>query len=198
MSILAKRTGVNQSKTRDSNIEILRIVATIFIIAHHFAIHSGFEFSNDSITINRLWIQFIEIGGKIGVNLFILISGYFLINTKTVKINKLVKLWLQIFFYAITIFLVFVLTGKETFEIKEIVKSILPIIFSQWWFASAYFVLFLLSPYINILLKSFNKKQYTAFLALLLGCWCIIPTITGQAFESNSLLWFCLFDFRLY
>ena len=60
---------------RQSNIELLRIIAMIFIIAHHFAVHGGFNFSTDIITVNSLWIQFIKIGGKIGVNIFVLISG---------------------------------------------------------------------------------------------------------------------------
>ncbi len=83
---------------RQSNIELLRIIAMLIIIAHHFAVHSGFEFSNDAVTVNRLWIQFIQIGGKTGVNVFVLISGYFLITSKTLKTSKAIKLWLQIFF----------------------------------------------------------------------------------------------------
>ena len=64
---------------RQSNIELLRIVAMLLIIAHHFSLHGGFVFSTASITVNRLWIQFIQIGGEIGINVFVLISGYFLI-----------------------------------------------------------------------------------------------------------------------
>lgn len=44
------------------------------IVAHHFAIHGGFEFANSAITINRLWIQFIEIGGRMGIDIFVLIN----------------------------------------------------------------------------------------------------------------------------
>lgn len=61
---------------------------------------------------------------------------------------------------------------------------------NQWWFASTYFVLYLLSPYINILLKNLNRRQYIIFLVLLGGCWCVIPTFTAQNFQSNSLAWF--------
>lgn len=38
-------------------------------------------------------------GGKIGVNVFVLISGYFLIIAPKIKISKVIKLWLQIAFY---------------------------------------------------------------------------------------------------
>ncbi len=73
---------------------------------------------------------------------------------------------------------------------KELIKHCFPIIFSQWWFASTYFVMYLISPYINRLLGTFDKKQYIRFLLLIGFCWCVIPTLTGQSFQSNSLLWF--------
>lgn len=175
---------------RQSNFELLRIIAMIMIIAHHFSLFGGFEFSNDTVNINRLWIQFIQIGGKSGVNVFVLISGYFLISTQGISINKAVKLWLQIFSYSILIFAIFVFTGMEPFSIKELIKYCFPLSFSQWWFASTYFVLYLVSPYVNMLLKSFNRTQYAKFLLFFGVLWCIIPTFTGKDIQSNNLLWF--------
>lgn len=175
---------------RQSNIELLRIIAMFLIVGHHLAVHSGFVFSADTISVNQLWIQFIQIGGKISVNIFVLISGYFLITSKAFKVNKILKLWGQIFFYSITIFFVFIILGIEPFTIKGLIKHIAPITFSQWWFASTYFMLYLISPYLNILLRSFDKVDYLKFLLLLGLCWSIIPTITGSSFQSNNLLWF--------
>lgn len=179
-----------QAMLRHSNIELLRIIAMIMILAHHFSIHGGFELSADVISVNRLWLQFIQIGGKIGVNVFVLISGYFLISSKSLKINKVIKLWIQIFMYSVLIFLLFIILGIEPFEIKELIMSCFPITYSQWWFASTYFMLYLISPYINKLLNMLDKREYQRLLMLLTICWCIIPTLTAQSFQSNGLLWF--------
>jgi len=71
---------------------LLRIIAILLINTHHFAVHCGMEFDTKKVTFNRLWIQFITIfGGKISVNIYILISGYFLIYSKKVKIKKIFK-----------------------------------------------------------------------------------------------------------
>ena len=64
-SLTAGQTG-SRHALRQSNIELLRIVAMVLIVAHHFAVHGGFDFPLANITVNRLWIQFIQIGGKIG------------------------------------------------------------------------------------------------------------------------------------
>ena len=180
----------NRGNLRQSNIELLRIIAIIMIIAHHFAVHSGFDFPVNTISINRLWIQFIQIGGKIGVDIFVLISGFFLVSAPSIKTSKIIRLWGQVIFYSVIIFAVFTITGIETFGITDLIYHLAPITFSQWWFASTYFVLYLISPYINRLLRSFDQKQYIGFLLLLTVCWCIIPTLTGASFQSNYLLWF--------
>ena len=68
---------MEKEKVRKSNFELLRIIAMIMIVFHHFAIFSESKFDINLITLNRLWNQFIRMGGKIGVNIFVLISGYF-------------------------------------------------------------------------------------------------------------------------
>lgn len=71
-----------RTEKRNSSIELLRIIAMVMIMFHHFAYYSGFEYNLSSISTPYLWYNFIIMGGKIGVNIFVLISGYFLIDDK--------------------------------------------------------------------------------------------------------------------
>lgn len=176
---------------RLTNIELLRIIAMVIIIAHHLAYHSGFDFIGEGrITINRLWIKWLESGGKIGVDIFVLITGFFLVKSNAVKTKKVVKMWLQVLTWSVTFYVVFILTGIETFSIRTLFENCLPIIHGKWWFASCYFMLYLLSPFISKLLNTMEKKEYISLLVFLGICWCGIPTIIGQTVESNDLLWF--------
>lgn len=176
---------------RNSSIELLRIISMIMIVFHHFAVHGEFEFGG-TLSLNHFWYNFIVMGGKVGVNIFVLISGYYLIENdkKLFDINKVIKFVLQVFFYSIIIFLIGALMGISDFDFKEIIKTIFPITFSRWWFASAYFVLYLIHPFLNKLLRSIDKGLYQRLLLLLVVCWSIIPTFTTSLFQSNSLLWF--------
>lgn len=183
-------SSINAPDERKSNIELLRIIAMVMIAAHHFVEHGGFAYAADAVTLNRLWTQFLSVGGKIGVNVFVLISGYFLVSAPSFRTNRFIRLWGQIFTYSILSFAVFVLSGAHPFSLKELATRCLPVTFSLWWFASAYCVLYLLSPFFNRLLTSFDKRTYQRFLLLLTVCWCLIPTFTGQQLESNDLLWF--------
>lgn len=86
-----------KSANRNSAIELLRIVSMIMIIGCHFATHGGFEFDSRSITVPRLWWNILEMGGNFGVDVFVLISGYFMIENQTlIKWKKVLKFWGQI------------------------------------------------------------------------------------------------------
>lgn len=181
---------ITKPKPRNSNIELLRIIAMLMIIAHHIAIHSGFSFPTETVTINQLWVQWIQLGGKIGVNIFVFITGYFSITSGKFKINKIVNLWLQVFTYSCVIFLIFACFGNEPLQLEAILKGFFPITFSTWWFASSYFVLYLLTPFLNQYLNSITKKEYQRLLLLFMVLWCIIPTFLFNDWQGNDLLWF--------
>ena len=176
---------------RQSNFELLRIVSMVMIIAHHIAVHSGFDFPVEVISVNRIWIQFLRLGGKIGVDIYILISGYFLVSSDKVRINKALRFWIQLFTYSVSIFVVLVIILKtEPFSITEAIKSLLPLSLKGWWFSTSYFALYLLHPYINRLLLSFDRMQYKRYLVLILCVWCVIPTFLHRSLDRNNLAWF--------
>lgn len=101
---------------RNSSFEILRIIAILFIVAHHFSVHGGFDFSSlgnsSQVIINRTWINFIAQFGKLGVNLFILISAFFLIESKF-KARKVLSILAEMLFISITLGLVFFFVNKK-------------------------------------------------------------------------------------
>lgn len=177
---------------RNTSIELLRIISMIMIMFHHFAYHGNFEWNYNEVTLPHLWYDFILMGGKVGVDIFVLISGYFLIeNTeKLFQPKKLLKFWGQVVFYSIMTYLLSVMLRLNAFEIKQLIKVCLPITYPGWWFASTYFMLYLIHPFLNKLLHGLSKTEYQYLILMMVLCWSIIPTATTQLFESNSLLWF--------
>lgn len=89
---------------RKSNIELLRILAILMIVGVHFASYSGIS-SSFSLNPNYMWLTMLSHGGKIGVALFTLISAYFLSRSEF-KWKKLAKLYFDVFFYSLVIFVV--------------------------------------------------------------------------------------------
>lgn len=77
------------SKMRNSNIELMRIIAMLFIISHHFLVH-GMNIWQDS-SWDNLTLLSLDSLFFIGVNVFVLISGYCGIRFNW---NKLLRLYL--------------------------------------------------------------------------------------------------------
>ena len=160
-----KKQQKSSTKNRDSNIELLRIIAMIMIIAHHFELYALYNIYNSTDVYSYINI-IIKAMGKIGVNIFVVISGYFLIKSKF-NIKRIIKLWLQIEFYSIGIMLVFKIFQKNNLTINEMLKYAFPISFRKYWFASTYMYLCLLMPFINKFVENINKNTYKNLLILL-------------------------------
>ena len=162
--------STGSKRVRDSSIELLRIAAMFCIVICHFATHGKFEFDTNTVTVPRLWWYFIEMGGNFGVNVFVLVSGYFLINARGELFNlrRILKFWGQVFFYSVSIYFAFRLFGIGELTSKPVTDILFPITFRQWWFASTYFVLYLLHPFINRLLRNLSKEEFQRFLILLM------------------------------
>ena len=177
---------------RNSAIELLRIISMIMIIFHHFSYHGGFEWDYRSLSIAFFWDNLIAMGGKTGVDVFVLISGYFLVCSKHDGLNfkRILKFWGEVFFYSVLIFIILAATGEFKFGVKSVLTVFMPVTFSVWWFASTYFVLYLIHPFLNVLLRNLDKTVYQSLIFLSVICWSIIPTFFESNFEGSNLLWF--------
>ena len=180
---------LKDNKIRESNFELLRIVSMIFIIGHHYALYSGFTFS-ENISINKLIVQFLTIGGKVGVNIFIIITGYFMVNGRF-KIKKILNLALQTFTYTFIFLIVNFFIGSS-FNIKDTFKSIFPVIYSQYWFITDYIVIYMFSPFINKFINSINKNDMEKLILMLIIIFSVMPTLILAKFEISNLIWFLL------
>lgn len=177
---------------RESNVELLRIICMVFIVMQHYAVH-GFMEGGYEYSTNKYVVDFLAMWGQIGVNGFILISGYYMVNLK-LNPKKILLLCGQIWFYSIGMLLIFlyVLTPVDKITVKEIIKSFLPILYSEYWFATSYIVLMLISPFLNIFITNIQKINYRRLIILLTIIWCILPTFMKGNLALSNLGWFVM------
>lgn len=152
----------------------------LLIVLHHYCVNSGFGEVIDlnEITVNTILVQFMAIGGKVGVNIFFLISGYFMIRS-AMKWHKVWRLLIEIVFYNIVVFIFLTLLGYK-YGIWNYAR-IVPIIFSiPTSFIGNYLVVYLLSPVINKFLSNIDRKEFNWLLSILLCYFCILQTFFLQ------------------
>lgn len=177
---------------RNSNIEVLRIIAIIMIIVSHYTVHSGINTYNLQIGLNRFILEIATLG-NIGTVLFVLISGCFLVNDNNSTMKKTIKLWIEIAFYSIMIYIVFVILGIEKFSYLSLLKSIMPITFNEYWFATTYILLFIFHKYLNIIVNSLTRKAHLFLILLGFLIFSIINFCTLQRLYCNEFVQFIFF-----
>lgn len=172
---------MSSKSERNSNIEILRIIAMVMIVGHHFMIYgvqqsfdlsiAGTVFSNGSI-LNKIFTSLILPGGVVGVAIFFLIAGYFGINSDKVIIHKIT---IPVIIYSVVGLFVYlllnVINGRLLIS-KEFVKNCILSIFPNgsnlYWFTTAYIILTLMKPALNGIIRSLKIKYLIVIILFLL------------------------------
>ena len=139
-------------QSRNSNFELLRIVSMMFIVVHHFLIASeAVDYSHLSLRGGEMVNGFVVVG----VNCFILISGYFGIRLKLEKIFYL--------FFCIAAVLVadFCLNNfcGSAFCFSYAARQIIPFSSRANWFVPAYIALMCFAPLLNRGLERMDKSE---------------------------------------
>ena len=160
-----------QKKERQVNIEILRILSMFLIVLGHCWFHGFkshgyedvFDVSSTLGIFNYISMELLWIISTIGVNCFVFITGYFMVNKFELRWKGLMNLWIQILFYSLGLYVL--LNGSVS--PGELFTYSLPIYSSPYWFITKYFALMLLAPFLSILAHKITQKQYVLLLIIL-------------------------------
>ena len=170
---------------RNSTYELLRIIAMFMIVINHFAMFIQPDFSN--FKLNYFFNYLFQTGGKFGVNLFMLITGYFLCES-TFRKEKLIGLLLKCSVFSIGCYGVYAVVTR-LLSVKSLISSAFPCITNEYWFITAYIGVYLLCPYINILFHALTKIQRRNLTIILTVMFSIIPTFTLQETWTSNFVW---------
>lgn len=185
-----------QLTIRTSNFELLRIVSMIMIICAHYMFHGGMI--DNGTYVNHIFAVFLRIGGKLGVNIFVLISAYFL-SVQPFKFERIFRVACECIFYSIVVYLLFIfLSGGGEPGWMTYLHVLFAPIYNSYWFVTAYIGMLVLSPVLNIILDKYltigidgkNKLFFLCvFLFIFFSCLPFI-FVESNLFYSD-VGWFC-------
>lgn len=181
-----------EKKQRNSNLELYRILLMLGIIAHHYVVNTGVLgiISSEPLTIKSLFFYLFGMWGKIGINCFVMITGFFMCKS-SISVRKFLKLLLEIEFYKLTIYLLFVFTGYIDFSLKEFLWNLNPIQSVSDGFVSCFLIFYLCIPFLNMLISHLDKKMHLQLVALCLGIYTVLGTLPVVQVRMNYVSWFC-------
>lgn len=193
---------------RITNLDLLRIFSMILIVFLHSIDHSGvLENATNCHTGIFLYVQCTYFACMVCVNCYIMLSGFFLVDSKF-RFNKLLILWLETVFYSFSLKLIFMLLDIDQFNIVSLLSCFFPITTGRYWFITIYVGMYLVSPFINILIHAMTRKQHLQLnicLFAIMSLWnSIHPAFAGMNSGGGwGLAWFVVLYiasswFRLY
>lgn len=83
-----------------------------------------------------------------------------------------------------------IIVTKRRISTALILKSVLPITFGTYWYITAYAGLFLLIPWINIVIRNTDSYKIRILIFILLIITSFIPTFLRQRYWTSDLVWF--------
>ena len=170
-----------KNNERNYSLDLLRIFSIILIIVFHVC-YKSLDFSKLT-GLNQIIVGFFWHFGEIGVNLFMLITGYFLYKSEKSQKSKIIRLiydiWLYYIFNIIT--LIFV---KGGYTITY--NALFPVSLGNFWYITSYIVILLLAPYLNKLIKNLNYSEHKKLLIIFFIVFSLIPTISGLSIGTTE------------
>lgn len=161
---------------RRSNIELLRIIAAIGVIILHYnnaKLGGGFSGVKHA-QLNQGIMTFFEVLFICAVNLYVLISGYFMRHSYRRDWLKPIQLLAQIVVFSLGFFIV-----KELILGKGFSGNVMFQYFtrSYYWFVYVFIGLYVISPFINMMWDALSVKNRKVLLGVSLGLFSVFSIL---------------------
>lgn len=177
---------------RQSNIELLRILAIMGVVILHYnnpLIGGGIGYAQNAESANLYVLYVLESLFACAVDLFMIISGYFMCQGKKHSLWKTVELIVQVMVFSVLTYVVRTLLHHESLSIKSLLISLLP----KNYFVILYCGVYILSPFINKLIDQLSPKGLRKLTFILILLFAVYPTVvdvlsevTGKEFVGLS------------
>jgi surface polysaccharide O-acyltransferase-like enzyme len=188
-----------EGKKRNANMELLRLVAMMMVTMLHALGKSGsLHPINSALPLNG-WVAWaLETLSVCAVDVFMLLSGYFMIHSKF-KLRRLLELVLQTLFYSLVplgIFICMGLVPREELDVYHILQYCLPIHMEVFWFITAYVVLYMVSPILSEGINAMEEKPLRCVILCLLVYECVFKSVLPMKLvtdtEGYHFLWYLI------
>lgn len=177
-------------RERQSNIELLRILSIMGVIVLHYnnSLYGGGLALVEPGSLNFYLLYTLESLFVCAVNLFLLISGYFMVGSSKRNIWKPIELIVQVSIFAAFVYFARVVIGNGSFSPGELLRSFIPCNY----FVILYIAVYFISPFINIIFECNNSKVLNLFTGTVFLVFSVYPTAVDILIEVTKLPWYGL------
>lgn len=195
-------------KTRESGVELLKIIGILLIIISHvtqtlytpnnyFELNYVLEVKYATKNIQNILLAWFSAFGTQGNLIFFVSSAWFLLESKKIDELKIVKLLADVWFINICFLCIFLLGNWYSLMIKDIVKSIFPTIFASNWYITFYILFYLIHVGLNEIIFKRTQKELLVIILVTLFLYFGLNYINYGLFFTSVLIEFSIIYFTI-
>lgn len=180
---------------RNYGIDLLKIVAMMFICILHVCNFGGLSVSEKSFPDNYRLVAFFKALTYGALNMYAIISGYVGYNKKF-KLSRPALIWLELVFYTILSTVLMSFINPSIMPENAWFKAVMPVMNREYWYMTAYFGMVVLMPLMNAALQKASMKTLSFVLLGVLVFYCVLPTYMDVSVfnlgNGYSTIWLCV------
>ena len=195
-------------KVRLSNIELLKVIAIILIIFSHTIPYYGDAAAPFFVDINLasgnfqiIAVSYFKYFGRIGTAIFIFCSAYFLVDSKGIKVRKILYIVVDTFVISV-IYLCGFLIGGYKLSASTIALQFIPITSRFNWFIGCYLIIYAVHPLLNKIIHGTGKRNLLVFNIFLFVVYNLLEFVGGEVlnmyYYTHLVGFVCLYFFAGY
>ena len=174
-----------KNDTRESSIELLKVLAIFMIVICHTGISMTYEASGHADaawfydinalpnTLEKFVLTLFNYFGYLGNNIFFVCSAWFLLGKKQNRKIKILKLELDVWIISVVYLAIFLLSGVRL-NGSSILQALCPTTFDNNWFVTAYMLFYFIYPWLNQGIERIPRTQHKygcLFFVFLICVW---------------------------
>lgn len=192
--------------TRNSSIELLKIIGVILIVINHVVQTLSSKNTNipyhdyvvnlrlATTNIQYLILSMLRYSGALGNTIFFVCSAWYLLDNNKINKRKILQMLMDIWIISIVILIVVYVLRNGHIKVGMIREQILPTTFGNNWYMTCYLLFYPIHPFLNIIINKVEKSTLLKTTLVMLFLYMGINYLhKGHFYTSRLILWIVIY-----
>ena len=196
------KMGGGRNASRNSSIELLKILAMFCIVVFHVNMSLGvsqiippYHSTHEALQPVNLTLQTISYFGVIGNVIFWVCSCWFLVSDSRMSVRKVFFTMADVWVISMLVFMISAcFIGLSSLK-GAVINSVFPTLLSNNWYITCYLILYALHPLLNKIINGFDQRSYFRFVIVFFLLYSITTILYPDLLFTSELIVFAMIYF---
>lgn len=199
---ILKMGGGGKNASRNSSIELLKILSMLGIVVFHVNMSLGvsqiippYHSTHEALQPVNLTLQAISHFGVIANVIFWVCSCWFLVSDDRMSVRKVFYTLADVWVISMLVFMISgCFIGFSSLK-NVLICSVLPTLLSNNWYITCYLIMYAMHPLLNKIINGFDKRGYFRFVIVFFLLYSVTTLLYPSLLFTSELIVFVMIYF---